>query len=188
MDNPIKAIRLSLKLSQGDLIRFSGLSRLVVLRTEQGLYSSPSRQITTPLIDLTGGAITHEQIRDLYHAYQKYQRGSQAYWIANVVALGNGIKVTSTLPAVADPLSTLHPFIYLRKRYAPVEFQSRLGFCRAFCLHPNSIRLFESGEQLTLPSSLVVGLTEAKMPRSVLDTYEHSVLVWARARESRTNG
>ena len=172
MDNPIRAMRINLGLSQGDLIRFSGLNRMVVLRTEQGLYSSPSRQITKPLIDLAGGNLIHEDIVGLYKSSQTFTRQSQSWWIK---------KIVDPLP-VAEGI--IHPFVLLRS-HAPVPhmYQSRMGFCKAFCLHPNSMRLFETGEQISPPESLIVGLSTAGLSPVALAWITESALRWAQANE-----
>ena len=173
MDNPIKALRISLGLSQGDLIRFSGLNRMVVLRTEQGLYSSPSKSITQPLIDLSGNTLSHEDIVGLYKSSQTFTRQSQNWWVRRLET-----------PPVAKPLGGIHPFISFRGGpVVPSMFRTRMGFCKAFCLHPNSMRLFEVGEQIIPPESLIVGLREAGFSPESLACLRDSALLWARANE-----
>lgn len=176
MDNPIKAIRLSLGLSQGDLIRYSGLNRMVVLRTEQGLYSSPSAQITSPLIELSGAEITHEELVGLYKSSQRFTRQSQNWWVGGIPPVAELNHLTG---------EKVHPFVALREsKFTPSMFRSRMGFCKAFCLHPNSMRLFEHGEQITLPESLSVGLTDAGMSPGEVVRWQDTVLLWAQRAES----
>lgn len=174
MDNPIKALRVSLGLSQGDLIRFSGLNRMVVLRTEQGLYSAPSKSITQPLIDLSGNSFSHEDIVGLYKSSQTFTRQSQSWWVKKL-----------RVPPVA-PLGNIHPFITFRQSpVVPSMFRTRMGYCKAFCLHPNSMRLFETGEQIVPPEALIVGLREASFSPEGLAWVRDSALLWARANEGR---
>ncbi len=176
MDNPIRSLRISLGLTQGDLVKLSTLSRMVVLRTEQGLYKSPSPLITSPLIELAGNpeTLTHESLVEAYKASQKYQCENQQYWVKKLP--------TSPKRLWGNPDDS-HPIVYFRGRWAPPVAKSRMGFCKAFCLHPNSMRLFESGEQLTVPSSLLVGLSLAGLTAAALDTLASTVLLWARAQE-----
>lgn len=180
MDNPIKAIRTSLGLSQGDLIRFSGLNRMVVLRTEQGLYSSPSKSLTQPLIDLSGNSMSHDDIVGLYKSSQTFTRQSQNWWVKK---LNKGF--SEGVPPVAEPFK-VHPFIEFRQsKNVPTMFHSRMGFCKAFCLHPNSMRLFEMSVQIIPPESLIVGLKDAGMSAEGLAWVRDSALLWA---QQQANG
>ena len=170
MDNPIKELRLSVGLSQSRLVELSGLSKLVVVRTEQGLYASPSQSLVRPLVLLNPDYTSAQVLRE-YLKFQEYTRASQVYWVN---------RVTPAL-LVGSLSKTLSPVASLRS-LAPLVSQSRMGFCKSLCLHPNSIRLLENGSQGTLPSALVVGLKLAKFPPESLDILRRYTSQYAQAR------
>lgn len=179
MDNPIRSLRMSVGLTQGDLIRFSGMNRMVVLRTEQGLYNAPSRKITDVLTQFIP-TLTHDDILEMYVASQNFTRSSQGWWVKKIDI--------GTFPrAVAGTSQSIHPFIYFRNS-APSVFRSRMGFCKAFCVRPDSMRLFESGEQIVPPDALMVGLRLAGMSPAGLAWVGSSALEWAQGKEGVAGG
>lgn len=174
MDNPIRSLRISVGLTQGDLIRFSGMNRMVVLRTEQGLYNAPSKKITDVLTQFNPG-LSHEDICEMYVASQNFTRSSQGWWVKKLdVGLFPG--------AVAGTSKNIHPFISFRNS-SPSVFRSRMGFCKAFCIRPDSLRLFESGEQIPPPEALMVGLRLAGLSPVGLAWVRDSAVSWAQGKE-----
>jgi len=70
--NPYRQARLSQKLSQADVAKRTGISRLSVLRLEQGLFAEPLGKVSLAL------GLDHSEIRDEYFAWQHTVRENLA--------------------------------------------------------------------------------------------------------------
>lgn len=139
--NPVQLRLNELKLSQSKCASLAGISRMVVLRSTQGMYQTLAarmvRILDIPYVDLS----------DSYVEWQQDQRLLQAVWVG-------------TAPVYE---TQYHPFVAWRLLYAPEK--TRMGICKLLCLHPNTIKLYEEGTQKTVPDSLLKALDTGGMDR-----------------------
>jgi hypothetical protein len=139
--NPYRQAREDLGISQVRLSKLSGVTRTVILRTEQGMYSHPPVAIRSALHG-EGAQIPSEQD---YLVWQYEQRQLQSAWVNQ----------SWDVPE----FTSQHPLVVWRKAVCPVD--SQMGFCRLLCVHPNSLRVYESGTQTTMPTMLRTALIQA---------------------------
>lgn len=143
VENPIRIIRKSLGLTQLRLASLANVSRMVVLRTEQGMYASIPEKLLTQLSKAAGFPVPRSDIQPTYERWQREQRMLQE-WVNN---------------DFSTDLSGPRAFIKWRSTVAPIS--SAMGFCRLLCIHPNSLRSLESGSSRTFPSQISSALTIA---------------------------
>lgn len=122
MENPLKLTRLSLDLTQEGLAKKAGLSKSSVIRTEQGLYSSPPPQLLKAL------NMDYSKTLPLYTAFQTLHRASNNSRSANPYFTWQNFSFL-----VEPSLAYRHPFEIL------LEGRSILDFCKAFCVTPNLV-------------------------------------------------
>lgn len=155
--NPVKVVRNKLRLSHAELAIRYGVSESTLLRTEQGLY------VDIPPTILRNIATDHplpSLISADYHRFQVSQRDRNR----------NELRPYGTIKH--DPYSKTHPFISWRKECG---IESRLEFCRMFCIHPSTLKRFEDGISLTTPSYLLDVLRSLGVDYTLL---EDNYLIW----------
>jgi len=145
MENPLKLTRLSLDLTQEGLAKKAGLSKSSVIRTEQGLYQTPPRQLLQAL------NLNYSKTLPLYTAFQTLHRA-----LSNSQA-SNPYFTWQNFASLSDALPRRHPFEVL------LEGRSILDFCKAFCVTPNLITRWVKKYWLV-----------ASVPTLVLDLFEET--------------
>ena len=152
-ENPIRIIRRQLNLTQVNLAARAKVSRMVVLRTEQGMYASIPDKLLTQLSTVAGFAVPRRDIQPVYEIWQRDQRMLQSEWVNNPFTVeGTGRRA----------------FINWRRAVSPVG-DSAMGFCRLLCIHPNSLRALESGSSRSFPSQISQALIIAGIDQEKLD-------------------
>ena len=168
--NPIVEFRLANSLSQEALARMAGITRLAVMRTEQGIFSRIppaliSALLSKVMVTQEGDALTSDEEINL--AYHKFQREVRR---ANYGAL------TETLP---EEIRGVSPLIHWRLKSG---LASQMGLCRKFCIHPASVAQFESGLQKKLPDQVLEALLEAGYDEDTLQKLQARQLTYIEAR------
>lgn len=139
--NIVRALRLSHGLSVADLSNLADISpsAQTVVRTEQGTYRRIPEAVLRTLLHLdtyyTEGRLTSE-----YASYVTAKRR----WSCETQPFA----IYPLSEQYYDPRIHGHPLYYRRHQSG---YPTLIGFCAAFCLHPSTLRRFESGKALTVP-------------------------------------
>lgn len=164
-ENPLKTLRLGLKVSQEALAYQSRLSRQLIIRAEQAVYASPPPALLATLLDraeqrLESSAVGFEfDEASVYHLYKEFQthvrkthygRLSPSFDFANV------------------PVG-VHPFVDWRLRSG---ISARIGTAKFFCVHPALLHKYEMQPHLvqSTPGELVSALRESGYRKELLDS------------------
>jgi transcriptional regulator with XRE-family HTH domain len=135
LTNPLKRFRLQEALTQealGDLIR---VSKQVVLKTEQGLYHTPTPKLSA-WVERTFSV-------DLTKPYAQWQTTQRQ-------------KLGEREWHPAENFS-----VWLIKNFPG---QSNMAICKQFCIHPATLRSFLLHEVRRMPVQIRVALIEAGVP------------------------
>jgi len=151
-ENPVRIVRRQLNLTQVSLATRARVSRMVVLRTEQGMYASIPDKLLTQLSTVAGFAVPRRDIQPLYEIWQRDQRLLQEWVNGDFTPTGTGRRA----------------FINWRKAVSPLG-DSAMGFCRLLCVHPNSLRALETGSSRSFPSQISQALIIAGIEPDRLD-------------------
>lgn len=140
--NVVREIRLAHGLSITDLSNLADISASsqTVVRTEQGTYRAIPQAIQDALLRLD----THYTPNRLNTEYAEYVK-SHRNWACEQ-------KPFSLYPwSEYQPGLHGHPFKYRR---VLSDYPTLIGFCAAFCIHPSTLRRFESGTAQTVPEQV----------------------------------
>lgn len=151
-ENPVRIVRRQLNLTQVNLATRAKVSRMVVLRTEQGMYASIPDKLLTQLSTVAGFPVPRRDIQPIYEIWQREQRMLQEWVNEPFQVNGSGRRA----------------FINWRRAVSPVG-DSAMGFCRLLCVHPNSLRALESGSSKSFPSQISQALIMAGIDQEKLD-------------------
>lgn len=136
-ENPVKAARRYLGLTQLELADACGVSRQTVLRTEQGVYTSLPPSLGEWLV---------KDVPGIYSAYHAWQRA----------------KRKASYGRLIEPYSFSsfdNPFHRWRMDSGQ---SSRMGVCKDFCLHPAVVTKFENTlEHGRVPDIILDALRDA---------------------------
>lgn len=148
-DNPFKSLRISLGLSQKEIADQIGITSQVVLRNEQGLYTTPNVQIMTVLLR---EAHSRGIIKHTYHSL------TEAYdtWVKDVRHT-NGYIFNRPITFKLGHRPVAHPFRIWRESFG----FSRIGFCKLLALHPSIVQSYEEGRTGPLPDVIRAALIDA---------------------------
>ena len=148
-ESPVKRIRRSLNITQVALADKARVSRMVVIRTEQGMYSTIPDKLLVELSKIAGYAIPRRDIQPIYEAWQRDQRMLQD-WVNE--------------PFVAKPNAKFRDW-----RVAVTPISSAMGFCRLLCIHPNALRGLENGVSQSFPTQIAAALQHAGISEDRLE-------------------
>lgn len=151
----IGRLRREANLTQADLARLAGITRIAVLRYEQGIYSQLSDKLADTLSEVHPDNPSPKTIHSLYAADRKAQRQ----------VARNILGVLPVLRVSTDPCRS--PFYNFRvdvmvgsshrSSYEGDLNDSRMAFCNLLGLHPATVVDYERGVTKTMP----VGIKEA---------------------------
>jgi len=153
--SPWAARRRATGFSQQRVAGYLGVSRHMVLRMEQGLFSDPPHvQELAILYDSDASTLNME-----YHEYVARQREQFAQQHPDFrTVLKNYTDIE-------------HPLVHYRE----VIGVSQIGFCRGLCLHPDPVRDYEMQAQRGIPKQLIVACNAISWDYGYL---ESAVLDW----------
>ena len=182
-ENALRTIRRRAGLSHADVADKTGLSRLYIIRAEQGVYPEPSDRLvhwavhTAALYELD---IDGKGIRDEYRSYQRRCRQEN----------GPGIHLKS--PSGIGTVSYNYPLLtenrHLFKMHQNKEHPFRLWLfdgkyhlsvmqvCKAFCISPSILQRFVAQPYLvhTVPKPVREALEEAGYTVELLNDLEEA--------------
>lgn len=167
--NPLKALRESIGLSQENFASATGVSRMFIVRAEQGVYSEPPFVLAEYLLRAAPvGSLdlpTHDYIAfcHIYFAWQKAQR------LSNYGRLLEPYDFPD--PTNYEPPFGLapHPFIIWREDSG---MDSQISVAKFFCVHPAVVSKFEKANILAVPHDLRAALLEAGYSTETLDSLD----------------
>lgn len=148
-ESPLKRVRRSLNITQVALADKAHVSRMVVIRAEQGLYSTIPDRLLVELSKVAGYAIPRRDIQPLYEAWQRDQRMLQEW--------------------VNDPFVGRERTKFRDWRISVTPIKSAMGFCRLLCIHPNALRGLENGTSQSFPSQISAALQHAGISEDRLE-------------------
>lgn len=138
--NIIKVLREHSNYTIKEFAEYADVSEQVVLRTEQGTYSDVPPSISQAISKLHN--MTFDEIKNEYANYKVARRKWSQKESPLVLELLNDLKST---------VSFQHPFIYWR---VACGYDTRMGFCIAFCVHNATLTRFEKGRSEYVPEVL----------------------------------
>lgn len=122
MENPLTTARHQLHYTQHSVARELGYTNQMVLRAEQGLFTT-----VPPKLKAWASTTLGSPPSEVEHMYQQYQKETRA---SNFSQLHMGY--LNYLDMEIPSGSKEHPFVYFRACCS----DSRVGFCKLLCLHP----------------------------------------------------
>lgn len=148
--NPLKAVRLTAGLSQQSVADLTHLSRLMIVRVEQGFYPEPPSALIEFLSNCSG--VRPHILREDYHEWQVDRRQ---------LSYGLLMEPPPTPPLSPVGLVLKHPFKHWRE-LSPTS-PNLTHVCKLFCLHQGLMYKFENSPHLvdSLPQPLVSALLES---------------------------
>lgn len=165
--NPVTEFRLrQLDSSIEKTARMIGVSVSTLLRTEYGCYNNLPPTILRYLSNYSG---TPDSISNMYARFQTHKRIASSreheldyfYW--------------SKLQELCAKEPEVNPFVLWREGLQ--KFNSRLAFCKAFCLHPSTIKRLEDGFAEKLPAALKIACDDIGLDYMRL---EEEYIAWRR--------
>lgn len=157
--NPLREIRLSLGLSLDRLAREARVSRQLIIRAEQAVYSDPPPRLLKTLLWLDVDEYSDaESVIAQYHAFQVQTRK------LNYGALIPNFNFKNLVPPGQ------HPFVVWRVRSG---VKARIGPAKFFCVHPALLHKFEVQPHLvvTPPSELMLALAQSGYTKEFLASF-----------------
>lgn len=150
--HPFKEIRTGgiRRYSINDVAEITGITRTAIIRTEQGLYSTPPESLIDLYMDISGCSRT--ELLKKYEAWQKWKRkqGSAALIKALHPFIDNGWHYS---------LLNTHPFAYYLKIAFPTE--SQVGRAKRLCVHQSTLMRYEGNLGPHMPAQIEVALRDA---------------------------
>lgn len=172
MDNPFKTAREELRLSHKDVAEKTGLTKLFIIRQEQGVYPNPSDR----LIEFYR---TDEFNRELYRMeYKKFQTRCR---------LHNGPTEKPVLYPVSPfairwAYNTSNELIHPMKMWMNWNGKELSGMevCKAYCYSPPSLQRFlaDTHRVKTMPPNLIDVLLEAGYTTKLVFTVDELYREW----------
>ena len=147
----IGRLRREANLTQADLARLAGITRIAVLRYEQGIYSQLSDKLADTLSEVHPDNPDPRTIHSLYAADRKAQRQVAR----NILGVLPVLRV-STSPC-RSPFYNFRVDVMIGSSYEGDLNDSRMAFCNLLGLHPATVVDYERGVTKTMP----VGIKEA---------------------------
>lgn len=150
----IASLRREANLTQAELAKLAGVTRIAVLRYEQGIYSQLSEKLAKTLSDYHPDRPHPRTIHSLYAADRK----------ANRQVARNLLGVIPVLRVSTDPCRS--PFYNFRvdvmvgSSYEGDVSDSRMSFCNLLGLHPATVVDYERGLTRTMPAGIREALIE----------------------------
>lgn len=146
--NPIRRARLENSLTQSELAYQCDMSRLAVIRYEQGLYQNISEKITEVL------GVT----QDSYSTWRIMQQESARPYM-------------KPIPFVRTNPDGEHPIVQFRKiiTQRAVGKSSQMSFCILLALHPGTVAQYEKCRLRKLPNAIRVALHNAGVSEAQID-------------------
>lgn len=137
--NITKTLRLRYGYGINSFASLAGVNDKTVLRTDQGTYRAIPGNVVQALMRLepsyTEAALQHEY-REYVKSYRIWQQTRKPLRLSFIDY---------------NPTLLGHPLGYARLKS---NYPTVMGFCTAFCLHPSTIRRFESGQTVAVPEQL----------------------------------
>lgn len=141
--HPWAKYRRAVGLTQLDVADLLGVTRHYVIRLEQSLYWHPTDSLLARL-SLKYGV----DLDEFKMSYYDYVRSKRDLFKVTHVDFDSGL---------AEPyLDAKHPLVAYRESYG----LSRMGLCKALCLHYDNISDYENNQQRHCPDQLVVACEE----------------------------
>lgn len=141
--NPLKAQRELVNLSQQSLALKSDVSSQYILRLEQGLLTSPPYDVLKVLVnpgppyhDWLPPVAEQESIGELEVSYRDWQLGIRK---SNLPQLRDAVIIFAGSPEERDD-QLINQF----PRFRSLIHESKIGFCKLYCIHPQVLTTFES--------------------------------------------
>jgi transcriptional regulator with XRE-family HTH domain len=181
--NIFRSIRANLKLSHQDVANETGLTRLYVIRAEQGVYPLPAQRLITWALKAVSSpnSVTSNEswIVDEYRNYQRRCRQENGPIKFHPLLTENPDLFRMLLRKSAPILqSREHPFrLWLRDgRYSLSVMQA----CKAFCISPTLLQRFvaEPWRVHTVPAPVRDALSEAGYQADLLDLLEEAYTLY----------
>lgn len=150
----IATLRREANLTQAELAKLAGVTRIAVLRYEQGIYSQLSDKLAKTLSDYHPDRPHPRTIHSLYAADRKARRQ----------VARNLLGVLPILRVSSDPCRS--PFYNFRidvmagSSYEGDSNESRMSFCNLLGLHPATVVDYERGLTRTMPAGIREALIE----------------------------
>lgn len=176
--NPLVQVRSAANLSQADLAELSGMSRMAIIRYEQGLYVNPSLDYITALAQARVANLmpspvgtTLQQVVDAYIGIYKAYRAER---IDTTIQLFKNTSETKRWAQYVEDSGfwEVHPFISFRKMLA-IELgfpQSQIHFCMLTCFHPGQLDEYEKRPKTyTIPKRIRNILLSADLPVGIVE-------------------
>lgn len=132
-------------LSISQLANRINVSESTVIRTEQGLYHAIPPRILT-FLDNSSEFLSRGSIISQYARFQASIRNRS--FLSERFSRNVGALLAKTVKNFPEK----NPALLLRKNV--LEYDSRLKFCQALCLHPSTIKRFEDGLALSVPEQM----------------------------------
>lgn len=129
--NPMKDARLALGLTQAQLADRAGITRLAVIRAEQGVFTRLPQSIIHILADFDNEISINYREFQRQHREFSYGRLSPTFDFQTLDYSSSQVE----LSPVGNPLA---------KWAETSNFSSRMSLCIAFCLHPAVVTKFEN--------------------------------------------
>ena len=185
--NVFRSIRANLKLSHQDVANQTGLSRLYVIRAEQGVYPHPADRLVRWAVSKVATP-DEDYVRYEYRQYQKRCRQENGP-VTNHSLLTENDDLFTLLRDTDNPVfhstgrprigtSPEHPFrLWLRDgRYSLSVMQA----CKGFCISPTLLQRFvaEPYRVHTVPVPVRDALLEAGYKVRLLDGLEEAYKVY----------
>jgi len=169
MDNIFKVLRKERGLTQEQLAKKCRVTRLAIIRNEQGLFTSPLPAVAH---FFNGG----RQVEEAYRHYQFSKRREAD--VTNAVKRAVTLDRISKLPA--------QPFLLWRNEIlGPI---SQMKFCQMLCLHPATVANYERNNQRFMPMQIKLALLDAGLTGSRLENLETAGAEYYAYKRTGQNG
>lgn len=144
--NPVTDARLSISMSLNALAKRLGLSRQYISRVEQGTYASVNPNVVSWTAETL--EIPKKAVMDRYRAFQSATRKAtaedvNAHPLERRGSRENGYEI----------------FARWRSGYWP----SVISFANSFCIHPETVRMYEEGIRPHMPEQIREALEEVNL-------------------------
>lgn len=155
MKDTLASLRRSKNLTQIEVAGVLGITRHMLMRIEQGIY--------TDLVHYEELANIYEmEVEELQKLYRKQVQNTRDQF---------ALKYPDFKTVLKDYSGTIMPLTFYRNTLQLTQ----IGFCKGLCVHPDPIRDYELNEQRGIPMQLVIACNSVSWDYGAL---ESAVVDW----------
>lgn len=160
--NPIHYSRSLSQLSQAKLARTLQISRSFLIRVEQGCYKTPGSDLTNYAAEVLSS--DPPTILNRYELHQRIKRELTISERPELSPITGPVAAPNQFQKFSSETVTTRIFCHdVFREWREDYWDFSIDFCTSMCIHPDTVKKYESGEMLKMPEQLQDVLRECNL-------------------------